>query len=983
MSPTLKTITPGTTSHGFRVESVTDLPDMRSTALVFTHVRTGARVFHLHNEDPENLFSVSFPTPPPDDTGMPHILEHAVLAGSRKYPIREPFYELVKMSMATFINAMTGYDCTYYPVASVVPRDLFNLAEVYLDGLFHPQLTDLTLMREGHHLVAADPANPSGALSVSGVVYNEMKGLWSNPESKLASLAVRRLLPDTIYGRESGGLPTAIPSLEWNTLRKFREERYHPSNAFFVFYGNIPSEDYLAFLEPWLAPFDANPLPFLPPNQPRWSAPRRIEETYAVEPAESLDGKTFLAVQWLTGNLLDPREAVRLHVLSLLLLGNEAAPLRKALVDSHLGQDLTMAGDGSAGMEATFHVALKGSEPDRESAFVDLVTATLRKLAEDGFDPERVRAAFQQTSYYYLEVMPQFPLHAMDRVLTTWLYGADPLAYLRLPEHLQSVRAEWERNPGCFGDLIRRQLLENPHRLTIVLRPDRDLQRAEDRAHAEKMEKRRAAMTDAQVADALRLAAEVQESAGTANSPEDLASLPQLKVSDLPPAPLFLPTATESLPAGNTFLRHDVFSNGVNYLHLHFNLAGLPAGLWPFLPRYADAVAKMGAKGFSFEEMAHRTSACTGGIRCATDLRTSAADPSVPVWGLRLSLRALDEQIEPALDVLGDIVFGVDPRDRRRLKDVLTQARARYRQDLVASGHVTALTHASRGLSAEAYLADRMGGLPQLDMAEDLVSRFDSAAPEVIAAVESIRDFLLARSRVTASFTGSDAAADAVKQRLQTWLGRMNGGQAEAAPSGFVHVGGARREGLAAPTQVGYACRVMGAPHLSSDDEVLLTLGAQLLDFDYLLPEIRFKGNAYGVYCLYDPYARRMAFLSYRDPNPGRSLRVFDGALDFIRSAQWSEADLHRIIVSTAKSEFPALRPAEVTGLGLQRHLTGYTPQRQAARYERLKSATPAAVKRSLLACAEQARGRASDCVVASRESLEAIGSLEIRDIRK
>jgi Zn-dependent M16 (insulinase) family peptidase len=983
MSHKDKKVAPGTEIHGFRVESVTPLPAMRSAALVFTHVRTGARVLHLHNDDPENLFSVSFPTPPPDDTGMPHILEHAVLAGSKKYPIREPFFELVKMSMATFINAMTGYDCTYYPVTSNVPRDLFNLADVYLDALFNPLLTDLTLMQEGHHLVPADPAKPTGALSLSGVVYNEMKGLWSNPESKLARLAIRRLLPDTIYGLESGGLPEAIPSLKWKTLREFRAARYHPSNAFFIFYGNIPSTDYLSFLEPQLAPFHPHPLLFSVPPQPRWTSPRRIEEPYSVERSETLTSKTFLAVQWLVGNLLDPKEAVRLHVLNLLLLGNEAAPLRKALIDSHLGQDLTMAGDGAAGAEATFHIGLKGSEADREAAFVELVLETLRDLAAKGFDAERVQAAFQQTSYFYLEVLPQFPLHVMDRVLTTWLYGADPLAYLRLPDHLQAVREEWERNPRCFCDVIQTRLLDNPHRLTIVLRPDGNLQRREDRAQTERMAALRAGLTDEQTAAIAQRAAEVQESAGKPNSPEDLAALPQLKLADLPPTPLRIPTATQSLKSGNTFLRHDVFSNGVNYLHLHFNLLGLPADLWPFLPRYADAVAKMGAAGFTFEQMAHRLSACTGGIRCATDLRTSAADPSVPVWGLRLSLRALDEQIEPALDVLGDIVFGVDPHDRIRLRDVLTQSRARYRHDLVANGHSTALTHASRGLTAEAFLADRLSGVPQLDLAEDLADRFEDRAPGVIAAVAAIRDFILARARVTASFTGSDAAADAVKRRLTVWLDRMNPGAPTAAPVGFSPSAEGRREGLAAPSEVTYACRVMPAPHLSSADEVLLTLGAQLLEFDYLLPEIRFKGNAYGVYCMYDPHARRLAWLSYRDPSPGRTIAVFDRVPDFVKSAQWSDADLHRIIISTAKNDFPPLRPGEVTGLGLQRFLTGFTPERQAARYERLKSATTKAVKQCLLSCVENGRAHSSVCVVGSRETLQSIAGLEIRDIRK
>jgi Zn-dependent M16 (insulinase) family peptidase len=982
-------LAPGARLHGFVVADVQCIADLRATVLRFEHGATGAQAIHILNDDPENLFSVTFATPPPDDTGMPHILEHAVLAGSKRYPIREPFYELVKMSMATFINAATGYDCTYYPVCSLVPRDLFNLADVYFDAVFHPLLTDLTLMREGHHLAPADPSKPTGDLSLSGVVFNEMKGMWSNPEAKLGRLAVRRLLPDTIYGNESGGTPEAIPDLKWSDLRAFHRAHYHPSNARFVFYGNIASEDYLAFLGPRLEGFDRQARVTPAVRQPRWPAPRVMEDTYAVEPGEALDGKTFVCLQWLTGDVLDPVDDVLEHVLSMVLLGNEAAPLRKALIDSHLGHDLVMSGDSVVGFETTFHVGLKGSEPDRAQAFLDRVTSTLRDLAGRGIPRDRIEAAFQQATYYYREVLPEFPLHVLDRVLSTWLYDADPLLYLRLGEHLAAARDRWQRDPDAFSRMIRSRLLDNPHRLLLVLRPDPAAQRVADDAFRTRMRGARAALTDEEAAAVARHAAEVEESAGTPNSPEELARLPQLRVADLPDAPQRIPTAAESLADGTTWLRNDVFSNGVNYLHLNFDLRGLPADLWPLIPRYAEAIGKMGAAAFSFEEMAHRLAASTGGIRCSTDLRTRADDPDRPVWSLRLSLRSLDEQVGAALDVLRDLVFAVNPRNRERLRDVLVQARARYRNDLVNHGHTTAMVHASRGLSPEGHLTDQMGGLPQLARIESLAGEFDVRSEAVMSGIERIRDFLLARARVTASFTGSDAAAGVARDAVAEWLGRMRSDSIVEAPVGFQPFERPPCEGLSAPTQVAYACMVLPAPHLSDADEALITLGTQLLEFDYYLPEVRFKGNAYGVYCMFDPYGRRLTLLSYRDPEPGRSLDVFAATPDFIRGAAWSEADLHRTIIATAKNDFLPLRPGEVTGLALQRHLTGYTPERQAARYRRLKAATVSEVRRALLACFTTGLARAATCVVAGGETLDRVNHsrpdhpLAIRAIRK
>lgn len=320
------TLKAGDRAYGFVVESVTPVEELRAVAYQIEHEKSGAQLIHLHSDDAENLFSISFPTPPSDDTGLPHILEHAVLSGSRKFPVRDPFFEMLKMSMATFLNAMTGSDCTYYPVASNVKQDLFNLAEVYFDAVFHPLLTEETFKREGHHLAPAAQDQPTGDLTINGIVYNEMKGAFSNPESRLIRCAGRGLFPDTIYGRESGGDPEHIPDLTYADFKSFHETFYHPSNAHFFLCGDVPTAEYLAFLAEKLNDFEWQEVEPEIAHQPRWSEPRSTADSYPIGQGEPDQEKTYVLMNWLVGEGTDPQEVASLYALSQILLGNEAAP---------------------------------------------------------------------------------------------------------------------------------------------------------------------------------------------------------------------------------------------------------------------------------------------------------------------------------------------------------------------------------------------------------------------------------------------------------------------------------------------------------------------------------------------------------------------------------------------------------------------------------------------------------------------------------
>ena len=963
---------PGERRRGFVVERATPVPEIGAVAYRLRHAASGARLLHLHCADDENLFSINFPTPPPDDTGLPHILEHAVLAGSRRYPVREPMFEMIRMSMATFINAMTGKDCTYYPVASNVRRDLFNLAEVYFDAAFHPLLTDETLQREGHHLAPESGEDPQGALTINGIVYNEMKGAFSNPEERLARLATNALFPTTAYGRESGGDPEAIPDLTLERIREFHDRFYHPSNAYFFAYGDIPTDEHLAFLAPRLAGYERREPALALEREPRWSRPQSLHDTYAVAEDEATDQRTYLQIQWLAGDALDPMDAVLMRVLSLLLLGHEGAPLKRAIIGSRLGADIFAAGEDPIGPELLFQIGLRGSEADRAEAFRELVTDTLAEIAADPPDREAVAAAFRQAAFDLLEIESMQPLHRMMEALAPWIHGADPLLYLRTGGYLEAGWRRYEAEPDLFGRLIRERLLENPHRLETVLEPDRQWEaRAAERRRA-RLARMEASLDENERRAIAEQSERIERSASEPNPPEAVAQLPQLAIGDLPREVRTIPgERTEA--GGIPVCRNEVAANGISYLTLELDIRDLPAHLWPEVPRFVEGIRKLGAAGHDYAAMGRRIAAHTGGIEAGLQLRSHARDPETPLWGIQVSMKALDEQIEPALDVLGDLLFGLDPRDRGRLGEVLEQARARKRSSLVQEGSRTASRRAARGLTPEGHLAELVGGRAQLERVAGWLEDFDAAHTELMSRIEALRDHLLARGRWHASFTGGDAAWRAVDRRLRSWSEALRDeAPGPADPAGFAPGAAPRREGLAASLQVAHAATVLPAPHQSHPDQPLIAAGAHLLSLDHMLPEVRLKGGAYGAWFRYDGLGRRFAFGSYQDPNVARTLAVFEEARAAVSRAGWTEADVERAVIATAKREHKPLRPAEATDLALDRARTGQDAELRQAQYEGLLAATPEKVTRALAEALEGGAPHAATCVVAGRDALEA-----------
>ncbi len=957
--------------EGFRIEQAAPLPDLRATAIRAEHIKSGARILHvLAPEDTENCFAVIFPTPPPDDTGLPHILEHSVLGGSRKFPVREPFFEMAKMSMATFINAMTSQAYTVYPVASNVKKDFFNLAEVYLDAIFHPLLSEEIFRREAHHLALEDNSDPTTALKISGIVYSEMKGANSIPERLIWQASQRGLFPDTPLGLDSGGDHEHIPELTYERFLAFHKTLYHPANGLFFIYGDIPTADHLAFLAPVLDGFERRPIRTSAPRQPRWTAPRRLEKEYPVGRDEDTSARTFVALFWIIGDALDPARGAEWKVLSALLAGNEAAPLKKAIIDSKLGTDLLTAGAHGHAYEEVFAVGIKGSEPDRADAFERLALETLERLAGETFARERVEAAFQQVAYETLEVTTLFPLKLLFAVCESWSYGSAPLTFLNARRDLDACRARYASDPTLFNRLVREALQENPHRLLVILRPDGEAQAREDAALSAKMAANRSRLSADEIADIGKAAAALAESQGTPNSPDALARLPQLKTSDLPAAPRRIPTSIGQV-AGTTILHNDVFANGVNYLEIDIDISGLPEELYRWLPLYTDIVAKMGAAGMDYSSIAERRAACTGGLWSCAGISSHAADPSILLRHYRFGLKTLDDRAGDALGLLGDLLFEADPRDRERLRDVLIQARAALRSNLTNNGLGTAMRRAARGLSPSAALGHMFFSPDALRFVEELVDSFDRRADEIMHNIERTRDFIAACTGLTTSFTGSESVFRAITGTMEDWRSRRPALPACGSPPAFHPFEEPVREGLAGEMKIAHCVKAMPAPHLAHPDVPLLQIGLYLAQFDYFLPEIRFKGNAYGAGCSYDDGQGALCLYSSNDPRIVETLEVFDRLRDHVSGRKWSQTDIDRAIIGNSKDAEKPIRPAAANTTALTRFIRGDTDELREMRYSAKRRAAPAQVKEAMLRMLDENEPASAICVVSSREKLE------------
>ncbi|HVO84805.1 MAG TPA: insulinase family protein, partial [Syntrophobacteria bacterium] len=892
--------------------------ELKTTADLYRHARTGAELLSLSNKDENKVFAIIFRTPPTDGTGVAHILEHSVLCGSRKYPVREPFVELLKGSLQTFLNAFTYPDKTCYPVASQNLQDFYNLIDVYLDAVLYPRLTPYTLQQEGWHLELDDPSQP---LSYKGVVFNEMKGAYSSPDRVLAECSQQSLFPDHTYGLDAGGDPREIPNLTFERFTAFHERYYHPSNSRIFFYGDDPPEERLRIVDAYLKDFSPLAVASEIPRVKPLGEPRRLVRPFAVTDAKA---KGMVTVNWLLPETTDTEAGLTFRMLNYMLLGMPASPLRKALIDSGLGEDLAGGGLEDELRHMYFSTGLKGINVTDAAKVESVIRETLTRLAKEGIDPLTVEAAVNTIEFRLRENHSgSYPrgLLLLLRSLVSWLYGGDPLAPIAFEAPLLTVKAKLASERSFLPSLIERFFLENPHRTTLILEPDPALSARQEADEQKRLTAARAAMTLEGLAAVVAATRELKERQQAPDPPEALAAIPTLRLSDLERKNKTIPL-TPLERQGAQILYHDLFTNGILYLDLGFNLHGLPQQSLPFVRLFGRALLEMGTETEDFVSLSQRISRKTGGIVSKSFNSAVRGSREAASW-LFLRAKAMKDQAGELLAILRDVLLTVRLDNRARFRQMVLEEKARQEERLVPEGHHFVNLRLRSHFSEADWASEQMQGVSYLEFLHRLARAVDDDWPGLLLRLEELRRALVNRGCVLTNITIHEGDWREVEPRLREFLDLL-----PAASTTTVHwspeaVPGC--EGLTIPAQVNFVGKGANLYDLGYRFHGSAKVVTRYLRTAWLWERIRVQGGAYGAFCLFSQLSGVLTFVSYRDPNLLKTLEAFDQTVAFLRTVELTEDELTKSIIGTIGDLDTYLLPDAKGFTSMVWHLTGET----------------------------------------------------------
>jgi Zn-dependent M16 (insulinase) family peptidase len=923
-TPTLAT---GAMLHGFRVLRVEQIPEIRITAYEAEHEKTGAKVLHLHCDDRENLYSIGFRTPPTDSTGLPHILEHSVLAGSERYPLKDVFNELIRGTLQTFINAFTYPDKTIYPVASQIQADYFNLARVYTDLVFNPRLLKETFSQEGHHLEFVNPEDTSSDLTISGIVYNEMKGAYSSPDALMYKVIQEHLYPDTPYAFDSGGNPEDIPLLTYEQFKAFHRTYYSPTNARFFLYGDIPTAAHLEFLADMLADFERVYVDSTIESQIRWQTPLSITGTFPIGEEDNPERKTVVNAAWMMAENTDYETAILLQIISGILVGSAAGPLRKALIDSGFGEDLSpITGVERDLKQIAFSIGLRGTERDNARHIEELIMDTLQKLVLSGFDRNLIEGTLHQVEFHGKEIIRSaypYGIILMGRVYHTWLYDGDPLEGLNFPRIIEDIRKKWGANPRLFQEIVRKWFLDNPHRVLSVMEPSKTHQSDREDKFRKKMNRLKASLSREEL-DAIRHnASALKKFQVEPDTPGAAARLPKLNISDIARAIETIPTEKvliENVPA----IMHDIFTNGIAYLDLAFDVSDIPEELQPYLPLLGKLITNMGAAGLDYEDMAKRIVLKTGGI--SYHLSAGLAMDGRQNWQKMIfRIKCLYRNIGDAVAIISDILTSGDMSHEMRMRELIAERKNNLHASIIPSGHAFARRSAGAALSIPAYRDDLWHGRTQLKFVNGIADRFNEIKSDLLDTLTILQHMAFRRGRLhinlTADAEGIALLSEGVADLLRRLSGNGGTGKPSAPPLSPINTG------FSIPAQVSYVAKVLSAPAYADPLAASLTMLGRQLSSGYLYKHIRIQGGAYGGMSQYDPMSGTFSLLSYRDPHIVNTLNVYREAVDFISRNKTSGEELEKTIIGTIGALDKPMDPASRGYIAMIRDFTGLSDE--------------------------------------------------------
>ena len=886
----------------YLIKRIVALEKINSVFYELEHLTTGARHVHVSREDAENTFSVAFKTVPVDSTGVAHILEHTVLCGSHRFPVRDPFFSMLKRSLSTFMNAFTASDWTMYPFSTQNQKDFFNLMDVYLDAAFFPKLEDLSFKQEGHRLEiegdfeSGDPDRFH--LVYKGVVYNEMKGAMSSPDQVMVRSIQKHLYPSTTYHFNSGGDPAEIPTLTCGQLKKFHRRHYHPSNAFFYTYGNLPLADTLLFIhQTVLKKFKRTTPDTGVARQSRWRKPRVGSFPYPLQPSEDPSKKCQVCVAWLTADIKNSFDILTLSLLEQILLGNSAAPLRKALIDSGLGSALC---DGSGfdadNRDASFVSGLKDVEEASAEKIEAIIFEVLADLANNGIDRQLIDSAIHQIEFRRKEITNTPYPYGIKLLLAfagAWLHGGDPVKILKFEDDLKKLRKRMERGP-FFENQLKKHFLNNSHRIRLTMVPDQQLEFNETVRVQRELEKIKKSLSRSKIEKIRQDAKVLQLQQETV---ADISCLPTLQIEDIP---ISVPVVKETAFDGKSAVTfYDQPTSGIFYFVASSGTGTLRKELIPWVPFFCYALTRAGTSLHDYTEIARRIDAYTGGVGLATHARTRYDQSRTCLPFISFSGKCLVRNQEKMFEIIQELIAHFDFSDHARLKKLLNEYRAGFQSMIVHNGHRLAISVASRNFSPARSLGESWSGIHQLktikQMSDNLSSRKLSALSRDLTRIGKL---LFTRNNFQMALIGDESALTAANNSAAAVFKQLRAGKHDGfGPPNIRLDDEILREGWITSTAVSFVAQTFETVRITHADAPALAVISKLLRSMYLHREIREKGGAYGGFAVYSPEDGLFCFGSYRDPHIVETLKVYDAAAGFIRSGNYSAEDVKEAIL--------------------------------------------------------------------------------------
>ena len=917
------------------------IEELNGTGYILEHKKTRAKVVVVSNEDENKVFNIGFRTPPKDDTGVPHITEHSVLCGSKKFPLKDPFVELVKGSLNTFLNAMTYPDKTVYPVASCNDKDFRNLMHVYLDAVFYPNIyqNEKILQQEGWHY---ELEHPEDELTYNGVVYNEMKGVFSSPEQQLMRVIQKSLLPDTPYGFESGGDPDFIPDLTQEDFIRFHSTYYHPSNSYIYLYGNMDVDETLAFIdEEYLSDFEYLDVDSHIAQQKPFTERKRIEESYSISEKEEEEHKTYLSYNAVIGDSLDKELYLAFQILEYVLIGAPGAPVKEALIKKGIGADVFSSYDNGI-QQPIFSIVAQNADIDQEAEFIETIENVLNQIAEKGIDKRALEAALTNYEFKYKEAdfgrFPKGLIHGLN-MFDSWLYDDEkPFIHIQTNETFALLRERLKTD--YFEQLVRTYLLQNSHKTIVVLKPEKGLNSRQEAALKEKLASYKASLSAKEIQHIIDTTKALKKYQEEPTKKEDLEKIPLLSLDDIEKKARKLYNQ-ETVTAGVKTIHHNIFTNGISYITLAFKVDHLPVRFIPYASMLTAVYRYVNTEHYSYNELANEININTGGISCNYRIMPTADEKRtlVPLWEIKT--KCFYDKIPDAFRLIKEIFFTSDLEDKERLKEIVARIHTQLKTGFSSAGHKTASMRALSYVSEGCRYKEWIEGISFFEFLDDIYKHYDEKADSLIAGMKEAQKKIFTEEKLILSVTDDQKVESVFEAEIKEFISHLSKkaeGTYEGLPAEILN------EGFATASQVQYVATAGNFVDAGMAYHGALKVLQMMFSYDYLWENIRVKGGAYGCMCSFsrngDGY-----LVSYRDPNLMETYEIYKKARDYVADFHADDRTMLKYIIGAVSGMDVPMEPSAKGEFSFAAYLSGLTEEQLQKERDQVLSCTQEVIR--------------------------------------